>query len=147
MDDESPEGEGSRAYYSSALHPKHSQQPTARRRHSGSVNEGSSSGSNFSSRHGRSRTDSNGGGSKHSRHHPLKPVQNGFSGSAGVTRPYLASTIKQITGDLLGDDDDDPGSEMASRKEKEESIVIVHQVCHLTSKSNSSLTILFAAHA
>lgn len=136
MGDEGPEGGGSRAYYTSALHPKHSQQPTTRRRHSGSVNGSSSSGSRLSSRHGRSRTDSN-GRNKDNHHDPLTPVQNGSLGSAGVTRPHLTSTVSNIGGEFTSDEDTD--SEVTMHKE-EESVVVVHQVCCKTRKSGPSLT-------
>jgi hypothetical protein len=127
--------EESRVHYASALHPKHSQQPIVRRRHSGSVTKSNSSHSISSSRHGRSRTDSNGRRSNGGTHHPLTLTRNGSLDSAGVTRPHLSRTINR-TDNSFRDDTESGDDEISSRKE-EEAEVIIHQVCPVSKDSGA----------
>ncbi|KAF9452769.1 carbohydrate-binding module family 50 protein [Macrolepiota fuliginosa MF-IS2] len=126
MHDEDLEDE-SRAYYASALHPKHSHQPAVRRRHSGSTSESNNSRGHPSNRHGRSRTDSSGGRSNGGNRHPLTSPRHGPRDSAGVTRPHLSRTIRKMDDEMRGDDEDPDDDDMICHKEEEKE-VIVHKI-------------------
>lgn len=121
--------EESRVHYTSALHPKHSQQPMVRRRHSGSASEGNRSLSGSSGKHSRSRTDSNGDRSHGGRHHPLTTPRSEFLDSAGVTRPHLTRTVNKIDDDMREHGHDVDDDSMASQEEEEEREVLIHHVC------------------
>ncbi|KXN90965.1 hypothetical protein AN958_03032 [Leucoagaricus sp. SymC.cos] len=129
--------EESRVHYVSSLNHKHSQQPIVRRRHSGSASESISSRSSPSSKHSRSRTDSNGGRHNGGSSHPLTMNWNGLLDTTGVTRPHLSRTINRID-DEPRHDSREEWDEISSHKE-EEAEVIIHEIMPTDSLAGVSL--------